>query len=415
LINQIPYGDTSELYGTGELLFFVKQYKFIFGKVAFILLLIGGVIAGVETIKYFWKERKIKIDFILIEVLLFVYFAAHSYVWWSGTGASAGLVRVMAAIIPLAAISAVRSIDFLSKRNPLSKVYKTVFIILFSVYLISVPFITRQLPLKYGEREKTVASAIEWMKNSKYADVKVYFYEPLIYILLDRDPFDHSVIKELIDDRDYPEKATKVGELVFYDTHFGPNEGRLPLKNLMDNPYFKLLNYFEPLEPFKVLGGHNYALFIFERVNQHKGNNHQLLKKFKAGKTKSVLWKKLVIEPKKISSEEFTPVLEIKSSEIEGLNETQILSARMEYEFQESEEWMDIYLVISIEKNGETLIYKSESLSNNGTGKKEIVVANAVLSEKIEGDETIKIYIWSKTNQTGLIKSLDVYKVSKSY
>ncbi len=415
LINQIPYGDTSELYGTGELLFFVKQYKFIFGKWAAIFMVIGGIIAGVQALMYFIKEKKIKIDFILIEVLLFVYFAAHSYVWWSGTGASAGLIRVMAAVIPLAAIPVVRTLDFLSQKNPLPKFYMRIFVILFCIYLMKVPFKTWPLPFKNGERENTILAGVNWMMESRYADAKVYFYEPLVYFYLDRDPFDHSVIKELIDDHEHPENVTKEGELIFYDMHFGPNEGRLPLKNLMDNPHFKLVNYFEPLEPFTVLGGYDYALLIFERVRKHEDSNEDLLKKLKAGKTKSQIWKKLVTEPRKISSEEFTLLMEIKSSEIEGLVDVQILSARLEYEFPESEEWLDKYLVISIEKNGETLIYKAEPLSNKGSGKTEMVEANAILSKKLAGDETIKIYIWSKTRQEGIIKSSDVYKVSKSY
>ena len=72
-------------------------------------------------------------------------------------------------------------------------------------------------------------------------------------------------------------------------------------------------------------------------------------------------------------------------------------------------------LVISIEKNGETLIYKAEPISINGSGKTEKLVANAVLSKKLKGDETIKIYIWSKSLQPGIIKTLNVYKINKTY
>jgi hypothetical protein len=418
LINQIPYGDTSELYGTGELLFFVKQYKFIFGKWAAIFMVIGGIIGGIQALIYLIKERKIKIDFILIEILLFVYFAAHSYVWWSGTGASAGLIRVMAAVIPLAAILVVRSLDFLSQRNPFPKIYMQIFVILFCIYMIRVPFRTWSLPFKNSERENTILAGVNWMKDSRYVDAKVYFYEPLVYFYLDRDPFDHSVIKELIDDRDHPENVTKPGELIFYDMHFGPNEGRLPLKNLMDNPFFKLVNYFEPLEPFTVLGGYSYALLVFERVNENKEDNQKLLEKYKSSKTKKTLWKKLISEEKKITKEEFTPVLEIQLKEIDGILESQILSAEMEYQYETDGtelHGVESYLVISIEKNGETMVYKAERMESMYNGRVEKITTNALLSKKLSGEETIKIYIWSKTKQVGIIKSLDVYKVAKSY
>lgn len=418
LINQIPYGDTSELYGTGELLFFAKQYKLIFGRWAGIFMAIGILLAGIQFLMLIWKERKLKTDFILIEVLLLVYFAAHSYVWWSGTGASAGLIRVMAAIIPLAALSAVRTVDFISQKSPLPKFYVRVLMILFSIYLIRVPFKTWPLPFKYGEREKTIVAAVDWMQNSKYANTKIYFYEPLIYHLLDRDPFDHSVIKELVDDHDYPENVTKPGELIFYDMHFGPNEGGLPLKNLMQNPRFKLVNYFEPLESFKVLGNYDYAVLIFERVMENKEDNESLLEKYKKSKTKKELWKRIVSKEKKISKDEFTLILEIKAEEMEGVLESQILSAEMEYRYQtEGNELFGVesYLVISIEKDGEAIVYKAEPMETRYNNHDEKIITEAVLTEKLKGNETIKIYIWSKTKQAGIIKSLDVYKISKSY
>lgn len=416
LINQIPYGDTSELYGTGELLFFVKQYELIFGKWVFFLIFIGGITVIVQTVQLLFREKKVKIDFILIEVLLLVYFAAHSYVWWTGTGASAGLIRVMAAIVPLASITALRSIDVFSKRIPLPPVYTKYIVILFCIFSIKVPFKVNPIPFKYGEREKTIAAGVNWMKESPYADAKVYFYEPLIYFLLDRDPFDHSVIKEIIDDREYPENVTKPGELIFYDTHFGPNEGRLPLNKLMDNPRFLLVNYFEPIEPFIIMDKYFYSLYIFKRVESNVKNNHELLKQFKASKSTATLWKKVIQKEKKIKEgEEFTTILEFPASEMEGINETQMLSVEMECQFKEFETKMDKMLVISIEKNRETLIYKAEPISIYASGKTEKLIANAVLSKKLKGDETIKIYIWSKSLQPGIIKTLNVYKINKSY
>jgi hypothetical protein len=416
LINQIPYGDTSELYGTGELLFFVKQYEIIFGKWISFLIFIGGITVLVQALQMLFKEKKLKIDFILIEVLLLVYFAAHSYVWWSGTGASAGLVRVMAAIVPLAAITALRSIDFYSKKIPLPQVFTKYIVVLFCIFIIKVPFKVNPIPFKYGEREKTIVAGVEWMKASKYADSKVYFYEPLIYFLLDRDPFDHSVIKEIIDDREYPENVTKPGELIFYDTHFGPNEGRLPLNKLMDNPRFLLVNYFEPIEPFIIMDKYFYSLYIFKRVNENSKNNHELLKQFIEKKSSITLWKKVIKKDKEIKQdEEFTTIIEFPASEMEDIGETEILSVEMEYVFKPFALGMDKLLVISIENGKETLLYKAEPLLIHESNDTEKVTSNIVLSKKLGGNETIKIYIWSKSLQPGIIKKLNVYKINKTY
>ncbi len=100
---------------------------------------------------------------------------------------------------------------------------------------------------------------------------------------------------------------------------------------------------------------------------------------------------------------------------MEGIDETEILSIKMEYELKPFATKIDKLLVISIENRKETIIYKAEPLLTQGSNKKEKVVANAVLSKKLKGDETIKIYIWSKSSQPGIIKTLNVYKINKSY
>ena len=416
LINQIPYGNASDIYGTGELLFFVKKYPDIFGKGMFILIVSGGMIGLFYFIHSILQTRKIKTDFILIEGFFLVYFDAHSYVWWSGTGASAGLIRVMAAIIPLASVIALRPISLVTEKIKLRSSLAFLFSVLLSVYLITVPFKTYPIPFKYGEKENTIRASVEWMKDSRYADAKVYFYEPLIYFLLDRDPFDHSVIKEIVDDREHPENVTMPGELIFYDLHFGPNEGRLPLKNLMENPFFRLVNYFEPLEPFTVLGGYTYGIYIFERVENNSSDNQSILEKIKTEKTKSEPWQTVINSQTPILNEEFTPMLEIKSSEIEGLDKKQILKAKLEYSYDKIfTAKADKYLVISVEKDGESIIYKAVPLLPDYTEGILKLEAGIILQPKLKGDETIKIYIWSKTKESGFIHKLDIETIYKTY
>ena len=70
----------------------------------------------------------------------------------------------------------------------------------------------------------------------------------------------------MIKDREHPENAVKVGELVIWDAHFGPNEGHLPLDNLLKNDAFRLVHLTREKEPFNVLGGYLYEIYFFERV-----------------------------------------------------------------------------------------------------------------------------------------------------
>ncbi len=65
--------------------------------------------------------------------------------------------------------------------------------------------------------------------------------------------------------------------MVFWDAHYGPNEGQLPLDRLMDNPGYKLVHLARPEKAFKVLGGYDYEICIFQRILKDDGqDNHQI-------------------------------------------------------------------------------------------------------------------------------------------
>ena len=339
---------------------------------------------------------------------------AHSYVWWTGTGASLGLIRVMAAVIPLMAITSVRTLDFLSSFGKVPRKYITAVVGVLSIYLLSVPFTTYSIPFKYGEREKTISEAVKWFKTSEYKQQKVYFFEPLVFFLLDRNPFDQSVIKERIDDLEYPENSIRVGEVVFYDMHFGPNEGSLPLEKLMDNNKFKLINTFKPAHNFQVLGGYDYAILLFERVENNDNNNYQLQQLQEEDKYQFTTVEHFVTKDTTIiNGDEFTLLLEKNYQEAKELFSEKYIRATINYMFDTSENKMEAYFVISLEKEGKAILYNAVPLSfseNEITSKNEIA-----LSADLKGDETIKVYIWNRTNHKGLISETRVFRGNKKH
>ncbi len=68
------------------------------------------------------------------------------------------------------------------------------------------------------------------------------------------DPYDEVLSHQFVYNRDHPEEKIADGEIVIWDAHFSPNEGRLPLENLMDNEYFRLIHLTRDKEPFTVSG-----------------------------------------------------------------------------------------------------------------------------------------------------------------
>ncbi len=84
----MPYqGNARDIYGSGELLHYVKASKYTFG-----LPLAGMLLAGVLVwlVDPFLKEKKERkkwmMEMLIIYMPFFLYFAAHSYVWWKGSG-----------------------------------------------------------------------------------------------------------------------------------------------------------------------------------------------------------------------------------------------------------------------------------------------------------------------------------------
>jgi hypothetical protein len=74
-----------------------------------------------------------------------------------------------------------------------------------------------------------------------------------------------------------PEFNILEGEVVVWDAHFSPNEGRLPLERLMNNQGFRLIHLVRPEKTFKVLGGYEYEIYIFKRITEDDGiENEQI-------------------------------------------------------------------------------------------------------------------------------------------
>jgi len=142
---------------------------------------------------------------------------------------------------------------------------KLTYILLIAFIVIRTPFEVFRIPVKLNQDKKLVKKASEWIKNSDYYNDKIFYYDPFFYFFLDINPYDKSRIQELIPNRNKPEQGVPINSLVLWDAHFSPNEGQLPLKRLLNNQNFKLIKKFIPENKFKVLGGYEYEIYIFQR------------------------------------------------------------------------------------------------------------------------------------------------------
>ena len=160
---------------------------------------------------------------------------------------------------------------------PLKNIWKQLLTTVLCIFLVILPHRVYDIPVPLGVTETFVKEASTWLKKSEYFENRIYYYNPFFCHFLDLNPFDEERIRGFVFNSDEPEYNIQEGEIVIWDAHFGPNEGRLPLERLMDNPGFQLVYMVRPVNIFQVLGGYDYEIYIFRRIMEDDGlDNHQI-------------------------------------------------------------------------------------------------------------------------------------------
>jgi hypothetical protein len=181
----------------------------------------------------------------------------------------------MAGIMPCSALICLRGFNWAMlpffKRN---KYIESAIIALCLFFVVYSPFKHDYFPYKLDNEQAVIKEAGDWFKSSPYKDQKVYYLYPLLAHVLNVDSFDPEKVGELWGL--YPSiKAYGIGvvpdsTIIFWDGHFGPNECRIPLDTIMNDPRFELLKKFSPAIPFKVLGGYDFDVYAFIKLHAPK-------------------------------------------------------------------------------------------------------------------------------------------------
>ncbi len=266
LISEMPYGDSSSIYGSGPWWHFIANSRVTTGWPVFVFFLWGF---GLSLVRYF-KKGFLHFDqnfYILLLVFLpfsgFV--AAHSLVWYLGTGGSLGLLRVVGSVIPLAAIGSLYGFNNLMEVvNLKSERVVAALMILVSAFMFFSSYKINKWAFHPSEREKLIAEAATFLKENKLTDKHLVYYDVNLIYDLNIDPYGDNV-SWMISDKETPSLQFPPGTVIVWDAHFGNNEGRMPLKNLENDPYLKLINEIKPQTPFKTLGGYDYKICIFQK------------------------------------------------------------------------------------------------------------------------------------------------------
>lgn len=269
LITKMPYsGSAKDIYGSGSIFHFIynsTDNRAILGKLLGILFIIGTIISISNWIR---KDRFSLSDsfyfLLLVPGSFVIFFAAHSFVWWQGMGNSLGLLRVIGSVTPLAALTALLSlnpaIDIVNKKgHGLGLIFSYTLVIAIFIFGIKDYYSS----FKASEPQKVINEATSYIKNNNLLNHKIYYFNPYSAYKLGIDPYDKTKGHRGINNIITPSLGIPDSSVIIWDAHFGPNEGRTSLEALQSQKSLRTLKIFKPEIPFIVLGGHSYEVHIF--------------------------------------------------------------------------------------------------------------------------------------------------------
>ena len=184
---------------------------------------------------------------------------------------SCGYVRVMVVIAPLAGINYCFTLHLIYLPNLLEHFKKAgslaahMLAFLFILNSIYVPYryYSYKYPLTISDEQQQYVKLYEWYKSQDFENrTKIYLY-PYFSIIANINPYDQSEHLEFW----YSSlQWTKKGDILIWDTHFGPNESGTPLDTMLNRGDWTLIKSVIPKEPIPTLNSDSFEIHVFEKM-----------------------------------------------------------------------------------------------------------------------------------------------------
>ena len=231
IIHQNPYKDVHEIYGNGSLFHFINKNEFILGTPLVILFLLGC---------FSVTNKKVSSEYLILVLgswFLVLFF--HSFVWWKGIFGSLGLIRVIAGVTPLAGIIALSGLSIIHKLIK-KKIVFNIFLSAIIILVLVHPFKQHEFPRQLNYEEVVVKQSADWIKQNKLQNGTQFYMFPYYSVFMDIDPFDDSKTGNA-----WNINTVRSKNIILWDNHFFPNEGKLSLNKFQDTTDFELLTQFK--------------------------------------------------------------------------------------------------------------------------------------------------------------------------
>ena len=405
VFNKMTYAVWNSSYGQGSPLTFVwGMFDFIGLPLTF--LLVAGTIVLMSSEWAVFKFKRLKIfssdEVLLVYASFFAIWLSHTIFWAFGLFNSLGLVRVLIAVAPCAAIICLRGFNLILKMNFINS--NPAMLLVASISLTACVIVTPFIQLDYqcsfelNGNQQSLQDAGE-KYSGQLEGYTIYASSPYSLIPFSCDPFDttrNRRLKQIHLQKQFPEKSA-----IIWDGFYAPNEDKVALANLMDDERFELLDIFEAQD---CMGNTSKsAVFLIKTGARTKWivkdtiYNIDFESEPVSGNTTTTSFSgkySCMID----QANPYSPALQIKVGEL-GFELPATLQVSSMINVQSIPFFHDKHalLVVSLEHNDSVYFWKGLDIHNKMSALKiwEEVVFQIGIPQATNADDVLKIYFWN--------------------
>lgn len=237
------YNMANGIYGKGPWNHYLISYKNYLGNPGLYIVLLGIPSMIILAIKKRWKDLQLEWWFFAYGIVVGV-IVLHSYFLATGQNGALGLTRIATQGIP---IFVLLHLYYLSRFKLFNHVGFTAVFAIFAGIMITTLVQTKIYPKQADALERQLIAAADFMKQQKLGNNKVYYHYPLFSFRYGENPFqpDRKLIHYSFADFDKSMRTVlKPGDFIVRDSHFGPMEANVQLKDVQNHPELVIVKEF---------------------------------------------------------------------------------------------------------------------------------------------------------------------------
>jgi len=245
-LTKIPYPANEGIYGHGTWKYFFENLILTFGIFGRILIALGILFTLYQNGFRIVKTKEDQIWIFLIVGSFASIFLFHVYAWGMGKFNSFGLLRVMLAVAPCAALIGAYSIEFIHSKFPIPKAIN-INLALLTLVIILDGFIFYTVTHKTFYKKPIQISmdlTTDFIKREYPNYAKTYFLMSSAYVPynLNIDPYG-PYFENLRGIHEEKRKFPK-GSLLIWDSHYSVYESNVSLERIKNDPRFMEIRSF---------------------------------------------------------------------------------------------------------------------------------------------------------------------------